>query len=93
MKVALVGERWVEESDSGSNAAFVRQTLLQNKAAKAHFIPMKTHHAQIEQAQSRVEANYQTIPRPYSMVVLGMGLDGHTVSWFPKAQGLSQELD
>ena len=33
------------------------------------------------------------IPRPFSAVVLGMGGDGHTASWFPQAANLAALLD
>jgi len=93
VQVALVDERWVDENDNGSNTNFVRKSLLQNKAGQAEFIPMKTRHSEIEKAQPHVETAYQKIPRPYSAIVLGMGLDGHTASWFPGAEGLPQALD
>ena len=92
IKIGLVDERWVDEDDNGSNAAFIRRTLLQNHAAKADFIPMKTSHAKAISGQTTVEVLYQKIPKPYSAVVLGMGADGHTASWFPEAGGLELAL-
>ncbi|PHR56476.1 MAG: 6-phosphogluconolactonase [Robiginitomaculum sp.] len=90
--IGLVDERWVDEDDTGSNARLVRNTLLQNKASFANFIPMKTSASTPQDGQLDVEANHKNIPSPFSVVVLGMGSDGHTASWFPKAEGLDAAL-
>lgn len=90
--IGLVDERWVDEDDTGSNARLVRNTLLQNKASSANFIPMKTSASTPQKGQINVEANHKNIPSPFSVVVLGMGGDGHTASWFPKAEGLEAAL-
>ena len=73
VKIGLVDERWVDETDAGSNGAFIRKTLLQNHATKADFISMKTSHKTAIAGQMTVEGHYLKIPQPYSAVVLGMG--------------------
>lgn len=91
--IGLVDDRWVDEDNAGSNAAMLRRTLLQNNGVAASFTPMKTGHDSHFDAQDRVELAYTALPRPYSFVLLGMGPDGHTASWFPDAQGLAPALD
>lgn len=92
VKIGLVDERWVDETDAGSNAALIRKTLLQNFAQAGTFLPMKTPDSVPINGQHKVERLYHNIPRPYSAVVLGMGRDGHTASWFPKSSGLERAL-
>lgn len=82
--ITLVDERWVDEDDAGSNARLVKNTLLQNHAAKAHFIPMKSAHVDPEMGKNCVEMAYQQLPKPY-FIILGMGEDGHVASWFSSA--------
>jgi len=93
VKIGLVDERWVGEEDAGSNAALIGKTLLQNHGENAQFSPMVTEHKTATAGQDRVEKIYRNIARPYSVIVLGMGGDGHTASWFPDADGLTQALD
>jgi 6-phosphogluconolactonase len=89
--VVLVDERWVDEGEEGSNATFVRQSLLQGKAATANFISLKTAHDHAAAGEEEVNQRLRKMSVP-DVVVLGMGNDGHTASWFPHAEGLGRAL-
>ncbi len=88
--LTLVDERCVATDSPDSNERLLRQELLQNRAAAARFIGMADAGADGLKA---LEEEIAAIPRPFSAVVLGMGGDGHTASWFPQAENLTALLD
>ena len=90
--VALVDERWVDSEHSASNEALIYRSLLINNARKASFVGMKTRASTAAEGCSETEVLYQTVPKPFTVSVLGMGSDGHTASLFPHADGLSEAL-
>lgn len=91
--VALVDERWVDETHHASNAALVKNTLLQNAAAAATFVGMKNTCATAEEGWLQANAVYTNIPKPFDVLILGMGPDGHIASLFPNASGIENALD
>lgn len=91
--VTLVDERWVAADHPDANAGLVRQHLLRDHAAAARFVPMKTEHADAFMAESGCAAQLQDFAECIDVAVLGMGLDGHTASFFPEAETLRRALD
>jgi 6-phosphogluconolactonase len=88
----LVDERWVEETDPDSNAHLVREHLLQNKAAAARFLGMKTEAVSPADACAEVSKRYNEA-WPLDIVILGIGGDGHTASYHPHSRGTQEALE
>lgn len=91
--VGLVDERWVEVESSASNERLVRQSLLVNNAGGAGFVPMRTMHSNLMEAVADRANAYGQHCQAIDLVFLGMGVDGHTASWFPNSQGLNEALN
>jgi len=91
--ITLVDERWVDDNSDRSNARLVRLHLLRGPAAKARFVPL---YAGGDEPTLRLveEANrmQDDVPRPFDAVVLGLGNDGHTASFFPHGDALAEAL-
>jgi len=91
--VTLVDDRWVDDSDEASNARLVKENLLINNAALAYFVPLKNAEATPKEGLMISENRLHEQIDELDIVVLGMGMDGHTASWFPQSEALTSCLD
>ena len=90
--VTLADERWVDADHNDSNEKLVRENLLINKAHTAKFIPLKNTAKDAVTGEVRAESDIEPIGQ-FTLVILGMGTDGHTASLFPGAETLALGLD
>ncbi len=91
--IGLVDERWVSPEDPASNERLVRASLLRADASAAGFLPLREPGSSAAEAAAARNRAYAPHCDPPAFILLGMGSDGHTASWFPGSVSLSSLLD
>jgi 6-phosphogluconolactonase len=92
VSITLADDRWVDADHADSNEKLVRANLLINEAHQATFIGLKNSAADAILGAPEAELALAAVGK-FTVLILGMGDDGHTASLFPGADALALGLD
>ncbi|MBW3097336.1 6-phosphogluconolactonase [Pseudohoeflea coraliihabitans] len=92
--ITLVDERMVPPDHARSNEKLVVDHLLKNEALQARFLPLWSDMSEkVETVAMHASEAIVKLPQPFDIVILGMGTDGHTASFFPDGSHLETAID
>ncbi len=93
VKITLADERWVPQSHPRSNHCLLNMTLLYNMVKRPHFIPLYRDLVTPEEGLRNINEDFRVLKKPFDLVLLGIGNDGHTASLFPEGDNLKEAMN
>ncbi|MEW7007035.1 6-phosphogluconolactonase [Lentilitoribacter sp. EG35] len=90
--IILVDERYVAPDDPRSNEKLVRENLANNEASTVNILGFWMNGYAIHDAMNMLDAKFKDMNN-FDVVILGMGLDGHTASFFPGGSNLTDAIN
>jgi 6-phosphogluconolactonase len=94
IKLVAIDERWVPDQDPQSNEGMITSCfrLDEQQSDACRLVSLKTGQPSPDLALDAIARKLETeFPEPFSMVLLGMGTDGHIASLFPGAGTLDED--